>query len=238
MAAHTSPFTLVFSPFSDSEKAVEAGWGGADGERELKAEEDAVTDAKAEKTEANGTSTPAEATETPAEGVAAPAAIPEEEEDNTKTYEEYLAEYTAQKAKLSAVGKGSGPRTVSDSKEWEGFGKPVVKSQGGQDDFYIVAGGNKSAAQQQRAQRERKEKQVLEIEQTFNTPPVQRSGGRGGRGGARGDFGGRGRGEGRGRGGRGGARGRGGAAGGAGASRGGAGSNVNLDDQSAFPSLS
>lgn len=188
-----------------------------------------MTDAAAEAQPAtNGTTTPAVA-----EGAdgATPAA-PVEEVDNTKTYEQYLAEMTAKKATLG--GKAAAPRTVdADDSKWSGFGSKVVKGESGDGDYIAsTISSNKGAGRQ----REKKEKQLLDIEQNFNTPPVASRGGPGGRGGggggARGGSGaGRGRGEGRGRGGaRGGARGgRGGAS---------AGANVNLNDQSAFPTLS
>ncbi|CAO1624406.1 unnamed protein product [Sympodiomycopsis kandeliae] len=193
----------------DSEKNLHQGWGGDDGKRELKAEQDGVEDAAAEKptVEANG------------EGAATPAAAetPAEEVDNTQTLDEYLASLAAKKANLG--GKTVAPRTLESDDQWNNFGSKVVKSQGGGDEYYASTKTNA-----QRQQKERKERQTLEIEQTFNTPPVASRGGRG-RGGPR--EGGRGRGEGRGRGGARGGRG-----------RGGAGANVNLDDKRAFPTLS
>lgn len=212
--------TPPLPPRSDSEKNLHQGWGGDDGERELKAEQDAAADAKAEnKPEANGESSEwdAPATEAAPAAAADGEAAPAEEVDNTKTYEEYLADLAAKKANLG--GKNAGPREVEADK-WEGFGAKVVKSQSGGDE-YFVAGGKTAASSKPR---EKKQKEILEIEQTFNRPPVAGRGGRGGpRGGPR--EGGRG-----GRGARGGARG----------GRGGRGgnSNVNLDDQRAFPSLS
>ncbi|PWN28031.1 hypothetical protein BDZ90DRAFT_160292 [Jaminaea rosea] len=204
----------------DSEKNIHQGWGGDDGKRELKNEEDAVADANAEATPANGAATPA--TVEGDEAAPAAEAVPAEEVDNTKTLDEYLADMAAKKATLG--GKAVTPRTVEGG-QWEGFGNKVVKSQSGGDEFYAA-----TKAANERKQRERKEKQTLDIEQTFNTPPVASRGGRGGaRGGRGGDFGGRGRGEGRGRGARGAPR---------GARGGNAGPKVNLEDTRAFPSLS
>lgn len=225
--AHTSTTPLtrsLSSPChlsrSDSDKNIHQGWGGDDGKRELKNEEDAAADASAEAKPANGDSTPATVEGEEAAALAAEAA-PVEEVDNTKTLDEYLADLAAKKTVIG--GKTVAPRAV-ESGSWEGFGNKVVKSQSGGDEFY-AATKQASAGKQ----RERKEKQLLEIEQTFNQPAVASRGGRGGARGGRGDFGGRGRGEGRGRGGRGGAR---------GARGGNAGANVSLNDTRAFPSLS
>lgn len=190
-------------------------WGGDNGKRELKAEEDGVADADAEnKPATNGQSTPAAR-----EGdEAAPAVVPAEEADNTKTLDEYLADLATKKAAIGA--KGNTPRAVEADAKWDGFGNKVVKSEGG-DEYYAATKAGGSARQ-----RERKEKQLLEIEQQFSTPPVQQRGGRGGARGGRGESG-RGRGESRGRGGR-----------GRGSARGSSGANVNLDDKRAFPKLS
>ncbi|CAO1632761.1 unnamed protein product [Parajaminaea phylloscopi] len=203
----------------DSEKQVSQAWGGDDGKRELKAEEDGVADADAEnKPATNGQSTPAAAGEW--DEAAPAAAAPVEEVDNTKTLDEYLADLAAKKATLG--GKGAAPRTVEADAKWDNFGNKVVKTMDGSDEYFAASKTGGAARQ-----RERKEKQLLEIEQQFNTPPVQQRGGRGGARGGRGESG-RGRGEGRGRGGRGGARG----------ARGAGSANVNLDDKRAFPTLS
>ena len=77
---------------SDSEKAEAAGWGAEDGKKELEAEVLAEADAKAE---------------APAEGAATPVreapVVEEEEEDNTQTYEEYLAAKAAKKLNISEL---------------------------------------------------------------------------------------------------------------------------------------
>ena len=77
---------------SDSEKAEAAGWGAEDGKKELEAEILAEADAKAE---------------APAEGAATPVreapVVEEEEEDNTQTYEEYLAAKAAKKLNIGEL---------------------------------------------------------------------------------------------------------------------------------------
>ncbi|KAK0522017.1 hypothetical protein OC834_006445 [Tilletia horrida] len=220
----------------DTEKRIAQGWGGDDAKRELDSEDKAVQDANAEKNGdgpiANGDA-PAEGKEGEAASKDATPAIPEEEVDNTKTLDQYLAEQTAKRATLGASKE---VRSAQDD-QWKDFGTPLVKNTEGEA-YYLKTKEDASAKAAAGRGSARKEKQFLEIDRTFSTP----AGGAGGRGG-------RGRGEGRGgyRGGRGGEGGAGrGAAAGAGrggrgrggASRGGANAGVNLSDQSAFPSLS
>jgi len=82
--------SLLVLARSDSEKAEAAGWGAEDGKKELEAEQLGDADAKAEKptAAADGTATPVRE-------------APIEEEDNTQTYEEYLAAQAEKKLSLS-----------------------------------------------------------------------------------------------------------------------------------------
>lgn len=201
----------------DSNKKIGQGWGGDDPKRELDAEDGAKADAAEEEAgDAEKKDSVAPTTNGSAEKEL-PAVVEEEEKDNTKTLDEYLAEQAAKRAQIGAY-KEARAAEVDD----KALGTKVTKQLG--DDYYST---QKERVQRQR---ERKEKQVLEIEQSFNPPP---SAGRG-RGEGRGGRGGRGRGEGRGRG-RGEGRGRGGRGGRGGSSAGGA--NINLADSSAFPTL-
>lgn len=200
----------------DSNKKIEQGWGGEDPKRELDAEDGAKADA-AEEVTGEGEKKDAPTANGSAEKEL-PAVVEEEEKDNTKTLDEYLAEQAAKRAQIGAV-KEARAAEVDD----KALGTKVTKQLG--DDYYST---QKERVQRQR---ERKEKQVLEIEQNFNPPP---SAGRGRGGEGRGGRGGRGRGEGRGRG-RGEGRGRGAPRGARGGNS--AGANINLADSSAFPTL-
>ncbi|KAJ7597082.1 hypothetical protein C8J56DRAFT_919115 [Mycena floridula] len=217
---------------TDSDKKIHQSWGGDDGNAEFKTEEAATVDAAAEgaATDAwgsNDATDAADAWAAPAvegEAQAAPAAADgdrgdrrrrerePEEEDNTLTLDQYLAQKKEQEESL--VPKLESTRQANDGKEsW----KDVVPLQKTGEDEYFVGKGK--AAPKARAKKE--EKVFLEIEARFERPA--RGGPRGGpRGGERGA-----RGAGRGRGGSDRpARGR------------GAGPTVDVDDQTAFPSLS
>lgn len=202
----------------DSHKKVEQGWGGDDAKRELDAEDGAKADAAAEEDTTGEAGDKKEAPKAngapPVEKELAPV---EEEKDNTKTLDEYLAEQAAKRAQIGALKEARPAET--DAKA---LGTKMEKQS---DEDYFKAQKERS-----NRQRERKEKQILEIEQSFNAPPAaSRGAGRGGRGSGRGRGGERGRGfggergAGRGRGGRG----RGGSAG----------ANINLSDSAAFPTL-
>ncbi|KAF2139714.1 uncharacterized protein K452DRAFT_289701 [Aplosporella prunicola CBS 121167] len=139
---------------------------------------------------------------------------PAEPEDKSKSYDAYLAELAEKKAQLGSTPEVRKPNEGGDKKFPEG--KAIAKPE---DEQYFVGGGGK-----QKRERGPKEKQTIDLGDIYGRGE-ERSGFRGGRGGR----GGRGRGEGRGGAGRGGQR---------GAPRGGAkGTAVNLNDQSAFPSL-
>lgn len=215
---------------TDSDKKVHQGWGGDDGNRELQDETTATVDAAAEAASPNdawgaeGTASADAwgASDTPADA-SAPAADAkpegrprrEEEEDNTLTLDQYLAQ--KKENDLVAVPKLETRKANegADGNIW----KDVVPLSKGEGDAYFVGKGK--SAPKTRAKKE--EKVYLEIDAHFERPS---------RGGARGRGGERGRG-GRGGGGGGGGRGRGG-----GRPNGNNTTAVNVDDETAFPSLS
>lgn len=243
---------------SDTEKKVSQGWGADEGEAELKAETagegDAAADALSPSADASGwgvpaaggadewavpttEETPAPEGEKPAEGRRGRDREPEEE-DNTLTLDEYLKQ---QKEKeLAAVPKLE-PRKANEGDDSIWKDAVLVNKKDEDESAYFVGGKvripllvcttsklmnlpllkSKSAAPKARAKKE--EKVYIEIDARFERPA---RGGRGGRGGDRGDRGGdRARGRGRG-----GGRGR--------ANGNSAAPTVDVDDQSAFPSLS
>lgn len=231
---------------------MDQGWGGDDPKRELDAEDGARADAAEEgatpageaAVAPNGAVTSSDAPEADAK---APV-IEKEEEDNTKTLDEYLADLAAKRAQIGAK-KEARP---ADAADLDALGQRLQK-QDSEDYFktqkvsievlYLLRmSANIDFTFQERTlrQREKKEKQVLEIQQSFNTPSAPRGTARGGRGGGERGRGGGDRGSGRGRGGdrgRGAFRGgpRGGSSMRGGASSGGA--NLNLTDDGAFPTL-
>ncbi|KAF9481389.1 hypothetical protein BDN70DRAFT_876355 [Pholiota conissans] len=222
---------------TDSDKKIHQSWGGDDGNTELKVEEAAVVDAT---TEATGAEWGAEASaadwsgatgEASADAWAAPAtesadaeAKPErrsrrdaepEEEDNTLTLDQYLAQ---QKEKDAIVPKLE-TRKANDGAN-DVFKDAIALTKNEEEDAYFV--GKSKSAPKTRAKKE--EKVYLEIDARFERPD---RGGRGrgrggeGRGGDRGARGTRGRGAPRG-----------------GRQNGASAPVVNVDDQTAFPSLS
>lgn len=94
---------------SDSDKAEAAGWGAEDGKKELEAETLAEADAKAE---------------VPASGAATPRVVEEEEEDNTQTYEEYLAAKANKKLNISEL---PGARPANEGEDLFANAKVVPK---------------------------------------------------------------------------------------------------------------
>ncbi|KAL0951122.1 hypothetical protein HGRIS_007858 [Hohenbuehelia grisea] len=216
---------------TDSDKKIHQSWGGDDGKTELKTEEAANTDAAAEGTwggdaapgdwaaPAEGTqdwasgAAPADASgDKPAEGERRRKEREPEEEDNTLTLEQYLAqkkdELNVPKLETRKANEGA------DGDLWKGA---VALQKGAEEDAYFV-GKNKTSSS--KARTSKPEKVYLEIDARFERPD------RGGRGRGRGDRGGdraRGRGAPR------------------GAPRGGRGpaaeQAVNVNDESAFPSL-
>ncbi|KAK4058082.1 hypothetical protein OIO90_000821 [Microbotryomycetes sp. JL221] len=193
---------------SDSQKAEEQGWGADEGAKELAAEVEGEQDAKKEA--ADGTATP-KAEEAPV--------VPQEEEDNTQTYEEYLAAQAEKKLNLSLP-----EARVANDGDDEFKGTKIVKKSDQEVEDFLASAKKEKAAKERKAG-----KQFLDVDFTIAKPA------RGGREGApRGGRGGRGRGEGRGRGGRGGA-GRGGQQ--RSQNNNSSSPAVNLSDNSAFPSL-
>lgn len=217
---------------TDSQKKVHQGWGGDEATTELKVEEGAVADAAADTGAAADwgadSSAPADWS-APADGDAAvPAAEgdakPEgrrrerepEEEDNTLTLEQYLAQ---QKEKDTIVPKLQGGRQANEGQD-DAFKDAVALNKNEEEETYF-AGKTKSAP---KAKAKKEEKVYLEIDARFERP----------------DRGGRGRGRGGDRGGeRGGERGRGERRGGRGGRppRQNGAPAPNVDDQNAFPSL-
>ncbi|KAI6133099.1 hypothetical protein EDD16DRAFT_1688736 [Pisolithus croceorrhizus] len=247
---------------TDSEKKVHQSWGGDDGSTELKVEEAATNDAAAESAGAatnvndwaadtavnndwgaSGEGAPAN-NDWGTSGDGAPADDPwgqgtadasapaptngegegeggktesrrrdkEDEEDNTLTLDQYLAQQKEKESGLLQKLEARRANEGSDDHIWEG----ATRLEKGEGDAYF-AGKNKTTT---KVRAEKKEKVYIEIEPRFDRPSSR---GRGRGGGDRGDRG-------RGRGGRG--RGRGGFSGNA------ASTAVNVDDESAFPSLS
>ncbi|KAE9411092.1 hypothetical protein BT96DRAFT_969291 [Gymnopus androsaceus JB14] len=228
---------------TDSVKKVHQGWGGDDGDTELQAEAAATVDAAAEQQSGDAWGAPAggdaagwgtEAATTDAAAWDAPAGADplkrrprreEEEEDNTLTLDQYLAQKKEKEA--AALPEKPQGRQANEGAEGDLFKDAVPIQKGGEEDAYFVGKG-KSAP---KARTKKEEKVYLEIDARFERPS------RGGRG--RGDGRGRGEGRGGGGGGRGAARGdrRGGPRGGGARQNNGA-PTVNVDDETAFPSLS
>ncbi|KAG8219846.1 hypothetical protein J3R82DRAFT_824 [Butyriboletus roseoflavus] len=217
---------------TDSDKKIHNGWGGDDGDAELKVEEAATIDAAAESggLESGGLNDWATPADTSAGDWGAPPQEPApeqspdtekpesarrrdpEEEDNTLTLDQYL---TQQKEKENALLPKLETRKANEG-VGDGIWDGVTRLEKGEGEAYF-SGKTKSAP---KARTEKKEKVFLEIDAHFERPA---RGGRG-RGADRGESRGRG---GRGRGGR-----------GRGAANGTAATTVNVDDETAFPSLS
>ena len=212
---YTVSQTWTNNIYSGSEKQAAQSWGATEGQAELKDEQAGEEIAKTEQKEAV------------AEGEAAEEAKEEEPEDKHVSYSEYLAQLAEKKLALEAeqalrVRKAN--EGTKEDKKWAAA-KPLVKDE--TEDFIAGSGGKA------KRERERKVKQVVEIDQRY-VEPERAAGGRGGRGGPRGGARGDGAPRGRGRGAprgefRGGNRG--------GRENRAAGPAVNPNDESAFPSL-
>ncbi|KAI1800625.1 hypothetical protein F4811DRAFT_538029 [Daldinia bambusicola] len=163
---------------SGSEKQAAQSWGATEGEAEQKDEQAGEEIAQSELKEAT------------AEDAQEPA-TPAEPEDKHVSYADYLAQQAEKKLALGESLEIRKPNEGSKAdKKWANA-KALVKDE---DDDYVPGAGGKV-----KRERERKSKQLLDIDQRYVEPDRPR-GGRGGRGGNRG---GAPRGEGRGRGGRG-----------------------------------
>jgi len=198
---------------TDSQKKVHQGWGGDEGKTELKTEEQGAADAAAEP----AVDAP-EGETAAAEGDAKPEGRPRrerevEEEDNTLTLEQYLAQ---QKEKDTVIPKLEGVRQANDG-AGEDLWKDAVALTKPEEESYFV--GKQKSAGKPKAKKD--EKVFLEIDARFERPDRGGPRGRGGRGGDRG-------GDRRGR----------GAARGARPARQTGGATPNVDDQKAFPTLS
>jgi len=218
---------------TDSDKKIHQGWGGDEGGTELKAEEGGKTDAQAEGDAAatdgwdavpiDPWSAPPSADPwgAPPEGDSTPAADDEkaekdrkpgerelEDEDSTISYEQYLAQL--KDTTTSSVPKLEGIREANEGAD--GAWDDVVEHKKNEDEQAYFVGKTKATT---KVRAEKKEKVYLEIDARFDRPN------RGGRG--RGDRGGRGRDRG--------TRGRRG-------TNGTPGIPVNVEDETAFPSLS
>ncbi|TGZ79095.1 hypothetical protein EX30DRAFT_373242 [Ascodesmis nigricans] len=198
----------------EHEKQVNHGWGAPEGNSEWQDELAGAALAAKDAEGANPADPNAAAPEVDAEAAAA-----EEEGPKTKTYDEYLAELAQRQAELGPRSDVRKPNEGTQDKKWANA-KPFTKQEG---EYFAGEAKDKSR------NRERKQKQVVDIDMRFTEPSRGERGGRGGRGG-RGDRGGRG--------GRGGDRGAPRAERGERGGRGGrAAAPVNLADDSAFPSL-
>lgn len=111
---------------ADSEKRVASGWGADEGKAELAAEVEGAVDASTEAAAPDAdAAAPAAATEAPAAEKKV-----EEEEDNTKSYEEYLAE----KAKTAAAFGQLEGRQVTGTSDF--VGSALKKTHEVEDPFF------------------------------------------------------------------------------------------------------
>lgn len=236
----------------DTDRKVASGWGAEEGKQELQAETEGWGDAKAaispkvpegadEGWGAGVTEEGSPAVNGKADWGAGEAGTPDsnekpvEEEDKTKTFEEYLAEKAAAISPLIGKKEARKPNEGADESQWKGAVQLVKGAE--QEEVFFQVNKEKKASNAS-SNKKNKEKTYIEVEPLGYRPP--RTGGeRGGRGGGRG---GRDNGEPRefGRGGRGGGRGgRGrGGFGGNGGGNGGRAKEFNAEDANAFPSLS
>ena len=157
-------------PSQDHAKQAGAAWGHETGNAELNDEKAALADAKAEEAKegivSDVTAVDAEAQETPVE------------EDNTKSYEQYLAEQLEKKAALAGNFETRKPNEGASKKFPEGkaFERDANEN-------YVAPSAGKA-----KKQKERKDKNLLDIDQAWKEEQSQSqdSGFRGGRGGPRG----------------------------------------------------
>ena len=176
-------------PYSDSHKQEHQAWGGDEGKRELSDENEGLKDAQAA---VSGVATPVgDGTSTPV-----PAQAEAEPEDNTKTYQEWLAEQ--KKANIGGdLPQARQANEGADDAQW----KDAVAIKKDEDDDVLFAqtkvyhfapgalswtellfhGLQEGKARKQRAQ---KEKTYIEFEPQYPRPGQSDRG----RGGARGNF--------------------------------------------------
>lgn len=167
----------------DSEKRVASGWGADEGNAELAAEVEGAVDASKEAASPDAdAAAPAAATEAPVAEKKV-----EEEEDNTKSYEEYLAE----KAKAASAFAQLEGRRVEGTSDF--VGSALKKSDEPEDPFFSGLKKEKPTGVKKETS-SKKEKIFIEHEGRFAPPSSgergerteRRGGARGGRGGARG----------------------------------------------------
>ncbi|KAI0024620.1 hypothetical protein F4780DRAFT_775564 [Xylariomycetidae sp. FL0641] len=199
---------------SGSEKQAAHGWGAEDGGAEQKDEQAGEEIAKTELNQAA------------AEDVEDANATPAEPEEKQVSFEDYLAQQAEKKAALGENLEIRKPNEGSKlDKKWANA-KPLTKEE---DDEFIAGSSGKA-----KRERERKTKQLVDIDQRYVEPERTRGGARGGRGGAAG----RGAPRGDARGGRGGERGRGRGGDFRGGRPGGReNAHLKIQDESMFPSL-
>ena len=230
---------LLIATYSDHVKQADQSWGAPSGQAEWQDEKAGEAIASAEQaggwdatdagpldaSDANAADTTATDAVTSPAAPEQPAAEPEPE-DKSKSYEDYLAEQAEKKLQLNAKPlEARKPNEGSkQDKKWADA-KPLHK----EEDEYVSG-----KAQKSKRERERTQKQMLDVEIRYAEPASRggergRGRGRGDRGGFRGDRGGGGRGRGEGYRGRG--------DGGYRGARGGRETSVNVSDENAFPSL-
>lgn len=222
--------------YSEHEKQAAHGWGAETGTAEWADEKagEAIANAEAKNdsgfTPDTGAGDPAFTNGPGGAGEAVGEDAAAEPEDNTKSYEQYLAEQAEKRAAMSS--------TLSVRKPNEGSKQtfPEGKAFSRESEDFIAAAAGK--ARKAKEAQDKKERLTLDG-QYYQAADSGDRGGRGGRGGARGDRGGRGgdRGGRGGRGGRGRGEARGGARGDARPERGNARGAFNATDASAFPAL-
>lgn len=163
--------TYAFAICSDTNKQVDQGWGAQAGDA-------AWTDEKAAeaiaKNDENEPQTPA------AEGEVAE---PQEPADKSKSFAEYLAEQEAKKNAELGIKEARAPNEgVKEDKKWK-TAKELKRDE--DEDAYIK--GREGASKRER---QRKEKNFVDVDMRFVEQPRGRGsgprGGRGGRGGERG----------------------------------------------------
>lgn len=173
---------------SDTEKQVGQGWGTNKGasewDDERAGEELAQKDAAGVDT-ADPNAVPASENPVAAEDEVVEEAGELEPEEVVKTYDEYLAELAQRQADLGPPTEVRRPNEGGNDKKWAAA-KELSRKDEEEGDYFVGEAKDKTR------NRERKTKQVLDIEPRFVEP---RDPGRGGRGRARGDRGSRGRGE-------------------------------------------
>lgn len=156
---------------SGSEKQAAQSWGATEGEAELKDEQAGEEIAKTEQKE------------DAAEGEAAPAE-PAEPEPIQVSYADYLAQQEEKKLNLEFELQASVRKPNEGSKLDKKWVNATALVKGEDEDYFAGTGGKA------KRERERKTKNILELDNRYIEPERTRGGGRGGRGGrGRGDRG-------------------------------------------------